>query len=308
MHWLKPYFHFTRKQTLAMVTIIVLALAFLIASWMLPLFVTRSFADDPALQQQLASLTFTDSAGEESPRKGGLAYADVEVAHAGTLFSFDPNTLSEDGFAKLGLRPKLVHTILNYRNKGGKFRSAAGMQKIYGMRPEEFARLEPYIKIAAAEKSDYPSTEGKRAYTPYNTGSNTTAHTVIDLNRADSAALERLPGIGPVLAGRVVKYRDKLGGFFNINQLAEVYGMPDSTFQQLKNQVRADESGCTKLNVNTASREALQKHPYIKYTLAKVLIAYREQHNDFKDMEELRRVALINEEIYRKIAPYLKVD
>ncbi len=65
-----------------------------------------------------------------------------------------------------------------------------------------------------------------------------TAGAIVDLNAADAAALDALPGIGPVLAGRIVAWRDANGPFRSVDELAEVSGIGGAILGQLRPLVR----------------------------------------------------------------------
>ena len=119
---------------------------------------------------------------------------------------------------------------------------------------------------------------------------------------------ERQKGIGPALASRIIKYRNRLGGFVSTEQLKEVWGMPDSTFQYLKERLTVNEIKVAQLNLNTTDFETLRKHPYINYTFAKVIEAYRRQHGNFVSADDLKKIPVITDSIYRKLLPYVAVD
>mgnify|MGYP002397645293 CR=1 FL=1 len=219
------------------------------------------------------------------------------------LFSFDPNNLSADGWRKMGIREKTIRTIQNYLNKGGRFRKPEDVKKIYGLTPGEYDRIAPYIIIKGSslpeQTSSFQTEENKahRTITP--------RYTTIDINTADTTAFISLPGIGSKLSARIVTFREKLGGFYSIDQIAETYGLPDSTFQKIRQYLKLENAVIKKININTASVDELKTHPYIKYSLAYPIIAFRYEHGLFSKPEDLKKVMPVTEEIYNKIAPYL---
>lgn len=221
------------------------------------------------------------------------------------LFTFDPNTASEKDFIKLGLPVKTVKTILKYRSKGGRFYKKEDFNKIYNLKESDYNRLLPYITIAG-------STNNKTSIysDSYSTYSRNTIAEVkpVYINTATADDLIRLPGIGPAYAKRIISFRDALGGFLRIEQLVEVYGFPDSTYQLLKDRFIVDISKVKKLNVNMATEQELARHLYIGKQMARNIIILRDGLGSFKNIEQLRQVPLINEEKYRKIAPYLVLN
>lgn len=222
----------------------------------------------------------------------------------GTLFYFDPNTLSFEGWEKLGIREKTIHTIQNYLSKGGRFREKEDLQKIYGLYKDQYERLAPYIVIENPEQSSsnlFPNEkeeqpEKKKEFRRYS---------IIEINTADTNAFISLPGIGSKLASRIVNFREKLGGFYSIDQISEIYGLPDSTFQKIKQFLKIEGTVLKQININTATLDELRSHPYIKYQLANPIIAYRDQHGAFTKIEDIKKVFVITDDIYYKIAPYL---
>ncbi len=131
---------------------------------------------------------------------------------------------------------------------------------------------------------------------------------LVYLNEADTADLLPLPGIGMKLAARIISFRDKLGGFYDINQLAETYGLPDSTFQRIKEKLHLGTKSLKQIDVNTAGLEQLRQHPYIRWHIANAIIAYRNQHGIFKDIQDLLKIDIITQEIYSKVSYYLTVE
>ena len=152
------------------------------------------------------------------------------------LFYFDPNTLSADGWKKLGLRDKTIQTIHNYLNKGGHFRKPEDLQKIYGLRQDEYEKLASYVRIEtlATSKNEESNSFSKTQNENQTTKTFAPRYSIIDINVADTTAFIALPGIGSKLAARIVNFREKLGGFYSIEQVGETFGLPDSTFQKIK--------------------------------------------------------------------------
>jgi competence protein ComEA len=130
----------------------------------------------------------------------------------------------------------------------------------------------------------------------------------IAFSEADSITLQIVPGIGPGTAGRIIKYRQHLGGFHSQNQLLEVYGVDEELTLALWEFFEFDASIFRKIPINAASVEDLSSHPYISYGEAKVLIAYRNQHGKFMNADELLNIKIFKPEWVQKINPYLTFD
>jgi DNA uptake protein ComE-like DNA-binding protein len=214
-------------------------------------------------------------------------------------FVFDPNTASESEWSRLGLSPRQVKVLNNYRVKGGKFYKKEDLRKIYSITEAQYKGLEPYIKV----KSSSPQTFTERKFPE-----NKVPHkrdVVIELNAADSAMLDQLRGIGPAFASRIIKYRSRLGGFYDKNQLKEVYGMDSVRYAQIEVQVTVDASLVRKLNANKVTFEEIRGHPYLSFKHINAMIQYRKQHGGYTRAEDLKKVLIMNEEIIRKIEPYL---
>ena len=224
----------------------------------------------------------------------------------GELFYFDPNTLSTEGWKKLGLRDKTIHTIQNYLSKGGHFKRPEDLQKVYGLFPNEYERIAAYIKIElAAETFTNKNFSEQIPIEKQSVKTYTSRYTVIEINIADTSAFISLPGIGSKLAARIVNFRDKLGGFYSIVQVGETFGLPDSTFQKIKQYLKLENISTRKININTATIDELKVHPYIKYALANPIVAYRNEHGPFAKVEDIKKVMAVTDEIYNKIVPYL---
>lgn len=215
------------------------------------------------------------------------------------LFVFNPNNLPSEDWQRLGFSEKQANVIKNYESKGGKFRSKEDVKKMFCISEKDYNRIEPFINIPAT-KPDFPEKEKRKFERP---------PLLVDIGTADSLELDKLRGIGPGFARRISIYRDKLGGFTNKEQLLEVWGLSDSLYQTLlPNIFLKDSTNIRKVNLNTADFNTLRIHPYIGYQLAGVVLNYRKQHKGFHSIDEIKKIPLVNEELYRKLAPYLVLE
>ncbi|GEO10620.1 hypothetical protein SAE01_31160 [Segetibacter aerophilus] len=223
----------------------------------------------------------------------------------GELFLFDPNTLDENGWKRLGVRDKTVNTIRNFISKGYRFRQPDDIRKIYGLRSQEADQLIPFVRILEKEGISKKIVQ-TRAYSAINHERDENTRTrIIDINLADTSAFISLPGIGTKLATRIINFRQKLGGFSSVNQLGETYGIADSTFQQIKGRLQCNNPDVKKLNINTADAHELRTHPYIRWNIANAIVNYRNQHGAYKSVDELHKIEIIDENTYTKMAPYI---
>jgi competence ComEA-like helix-hairpin-helix protein len=221
------------------------------------------------------------------------------------MFYFDPNTLSKSEWQKLGLRDKTIGTIQNYLSKGGHFKKAEDLKRVYGLRNDEYEQLAPFVKIEGKPVKDQSFDLAVRRIEKKPTFSNGSRYNIIEINAADTTAFISLPGIGSKLAGRIVNFRDKLGGFFAVEQVRETFGLPDSTFEKIRQYLKLEHKSIRKININTATVDELKAHPYIRYSLANSIIAYRNQHGPFSNIEGIKKIMVITDDIYIKISPYL---
>ncbi|NLR65481.1 helix-hairpin-helix domain-containing protein [Chitinophaga varians] len=228
-----------------------------------------------------------------------------------TLFCFDPNTLPAEGWQRLGVSARTAATIDRYRQKGGRFRSAADLERIYGLSPSLCRQLQPYVRITRTVANSRPDSimhaERRDTAYHYSTYHRKPPPRTIDVNAADTAEWQLLPGIGPGFARRIVAFREKLGGFYDISQVSECYGLPDSTFKKIQPFLQIGNGSLKKIDLNLTDEKSLAAHPYIRYKLARLIIQYRSAHGGFRHVEELRQLPLVDDVIYRKIEHYIVI-
>ena len=132
-------------------------------------------------------------------------------------------------------------------------------------------------------------------------------HFILDINISDTSQWKKLKGIGSRRASQVVKYRDLLGGFVNIEQVKEVYSISDSLYDSFSNYIVINDSSIAKININTSNINQLKNHPYIKWNIANSIVSYRNQHGLYKSLNELKKIHIISDELYIKIVSYLTI-
>jgi competence protein ComEA len=212
------------------------------------------------------------------------------------LITFDPNKASVEILKSLGLSEKQAGTVKNYRDKGGRFRQPSDFSKIYGVDRQLSERLIPYIII-------------EKEYRPATVSANGTFQNIkINLNECDSSLLDRLPGIGPILSARIIKYRNLLGGYFSHEQLKEVYGLTEETYKIVADRVFADSSDVTFININSAGFKDLIKHPYFERYDVQAILKFRELQGRIKSLAELTDNKILTPEKAKRIGPYLTFE
>lgn len=237
-------------------------------------------------------------------------------------FNFDPNTASVEQFESLGLPKFIAERIEKYRSKGGKFRKKEDFAKIYGILPDTYERLEPFITLPSADDESLrtPQAEATNVERVVATTSPSEDKTLVnntvspktnakqpirfDLNTGDTTDFMKIKGIGSGYAKRIIKFRDMLGGFASTEQIRETYGLPPETVDEILKYAFL-KSGVKRLKVNQISLTDF-RHPYLKYFQAKAIIAYRDQHGAFKNSEDLKQIKILEEATIMKILPYIE--
>ncbi|MDE3142561.1 MAG: helix-hairpin-helix domain-containing protein [Bacteroidota bacterium] len=293
---IKDYFTFSRKERAAVFILLLLIVFFIALPYLFEIKKTKPIVDEE-LQLQLKkshqkSLP-NDSINNSVDESLILTEKKVE------LFEFDPNILDVDGWKRLGIPDKTIKTILNYRSKGGKFYKPEDIRKIWGLQKNDADRIIPFAKINAVIN---PS---QKKFFSQNSASTIKNIEVLDINTASADQLMQIPGIGHSLPYRIINYREKLGAFFEMNQLRQTWGMTDSIYQLIIPFFKIESATIRKININTATDYELSKNPHISREIAKAIVMYRNQHGLFQKVEDIKKIVFINEEIYLKISPFL---
>ncbi len=216
---------------------------------------------------------------------------------------FNPNTTSVQQLINLGFPEILAKRTASYRQKGGQFRFKTDLLKIYGIDSPFYKSIAGYILLPDKVSNDEKKQQLKQAVQ-----SQKPRFVSFDLNHADTIELKSVYGIGTKLAGRIIKFRNALGGFVRMDQLHEVFGLDSAVCQRLKESSMIDENfSPTKIDLNTANERALS-HPYLNRNLAKAIVAWRFQHGKFTNINQIRDLHLLSEDAINKLLPYLKVD
>ncbi len=223
-------------------------------------------------------------------------YSEKEKIKA-TYFNFNPNTISKEEWSKLGFKDWQIKTIFNYKEKGGSWKTKTDVSKIYGVSAEVYQKLEPYILLPEEIEKTTKTSSSKN----YNQK--------VNINTADAKELTNLKGINSEkYAAIIIKYRTSLGGFIKKEQLKEVWNLSEETYKDFENQLDLGNRTPIQLNINIASNDELKQHPYIDWKTANAIEKYRKANGKFKTVEDVKKIHLISEEIYHKIAPYLKTQ
>ena len=196
---------------------------------------------------------------------------------------------------------KQISIFRNYQSSGIVFYSTEDLSKCYAISDDFVNRVADFIifpqrtekkEKVKIEKSDEKSAEQLQ---------------IIDLNSADSILLISINGVGPFYSKQILEYREKLGGFISYTQFSEIWGLEKLDIKNFKDQTKIDTTFIKKININSATFDQLYSHPYINYNQSKAIINYRLQHGYFIDIKDIQNIVLIDSDLFRKIAPYLKL-
>lgn len=298
----KDYFTFSKKERTAVIILLLLIIFFAAA----PYFYSPKFkppviskAMNEFLERNKTAATAKDTVSEnERP-----SYAQKEkIVSKHETFAFDPNTISENDWKRLGISDKTIHTIINYRSKGGKFRSAEDIRKIWGFKKEDAERLIPFVRIENTNSANKKYIAGNQQ--PINVNK----VVPIDINTASFEEWRTLPGISEGLANRIVMYRERIGGFISKEQVHKTYGVSDSVFGLIAPFLIVNMNSIPKLNINIASAYELRTKINIPDAVARSIIIYRQQYGNYQVVSDLKKIVFISDSLYQRIAPYLKTE
>jgi competence protein ComEA len=274
MEKLKSFFRFTSRERLAILLLCLLMVLFWTLPLFFPEKPPKIAMHQSHVSQTNESRTnsfaYGDAAAVSNTPESGVA-SPYNKHHSNEVptrevhyFPFNPNTISPQQWQELGLPDRTILTIQHYLQKGGRFRKPEDLRKIWGLKQAAADKLIPYVQIpaniAVGKKMEYPWQSNSQTLKKPDTFPNqrladtslsssvamkslasapsyprkTWKLPPIDINTAGTEQWMSFPGIGEVLAARIVKFRDKMGGFTSIDQVGKTYGIKDSLFQLMK--------------------------------------------------------------------------
>jgi len=237
----------------------------------------------------------------------GLTAVQAESSSA-ALFTFDPNTVSPADLLGLGLTERQAGTLINYRSSGARFRKPQDLKKVYGIDSVTSARLMPWIKIADDKSTEKPVRQVRirdSTEEPQTAVHAVIATELIDLNRCTAPDLLRLPGIGPVLSERIIKYRGLLGGFVDTEQLYEVYGLDSSVVMLISATLTLTYDSVKPLMLDSSSFSEMARHPYIGSSTARLITKYRSLTDTPVTLGDMVRQKVMSPQQALRLAPYV---
>lgn len=218
--------------------------------------------------------------------------------------NFNPNSYSKEDWIYFGFSDKQAASLLKYKSKINGFKSKQDLKDAFVVNDFMYEKMEPLlffdtlgIAFRKTEKTNYPI--------EFNESRD---QSTIDINSANAKEFKTLYGIGEKLAGRIVKFRDLLGGFYAKQQVREVYGISDSLYDSFENRLVIEDLSLKKLKINELSEKELKAHPYIDWKKAKSIINYRKDWAKIRGWSVLLKEGLLTEADRSKLEPYLSFE
>ena len=303
----KDFFYYSKSERRAVFVLSLIIVILIIGNFVLPYF---NNVPKETIVSDADRLNFEDKLHQEFKRSFDSAHVQRMTdrkEQSYRLKEFDPNTADSIELTNLGLSSFVVRNVLKYRDKGGVFRSSESFARIYGISDEIFLRLKPYISISKefVKKQEPESTVSvvQRVDTlikvfKYSEG------TLVDVGMADTTELKKIPGIGTGIAKAIVSYRNRLGGFYSLDQLQEIkYVTPE-----LMNWFKLDSMNLRKISINKAGIDLLRNHPYVNFYQAKVIVEYRKKKGKIKSLSQLSLYEEFTEKDLKRLVYYFTFD
>lgn len=204
---------------------------------------------------------------------------------------FIPEQLKVEDWVDLGFSKFIAERILRYQLRHC-IKNFKDLTCVYGIDTLLLQALKPCMRFdAQVNKQLYKSQTNQLA---------------LEINTADTQALEQLPFIGMKLAKRIVDYRTRLGGFVSLDQLMELYGLKQEQFEQMTKYLKVDPKLIQYIAINLVAFDQLRLHPYLTYSQAKAIINFRTQHGPFASSIDLQKTLVLDDVQLNKLLPYLK--
>ena len=223
-------------------------------------------------------------------------YYSKKKKYKAPVSKFNPNNYSLSDWMNLGLSEKQSVVVLKFSSRG--IYSEQDLKRIFVI-PDVLFELIRDSVVYPERFQNSPNQESFKKQAKQ--------ITLINLNTADTTEFMKIYGIGAFYAKQIIRYREKLGGYFTKEQLFEVWKMTNEAYDKIKDHVFISEKDVKRININSVTIEELKVHPYLKWNQANSIVKMRIQRNGFKNIEEIKESVLIDSETYEKLFPYLSL-
>ncbi|GAB5555003.1 MAG: helix-hairpin-helix domain-containing protein [Saprospiraceae bacterium] len=296
---MNPFFYFKQAERQGILFLLIL----IAAAFIFPKVYVHYWKVDAFFEINLSILDTVSTAPITQYEKE-KPYQKDPIVRSDTVFFFDPNQVTGSQLAQLGLSKRAASTLINFRNKGGHFYKKTDLLKIYGLEESWYAAIVDYVQIANSNPSYSAANTYTNNYEQPKYPKAPEIPVTVEVNQSTAEEWAKLKGIGPVLSSRIVKFREKLGGFYTLEQVQQTYGLADSTFQEIKDQLIL-EVQIQPFRINELSTKELASHPYLGWKEAQIISSYRSMHGPFQDSLALNKVRALDPEKIKRIRPYL---
>ena len=207
--------------------------------------------------------------------------------------SVDPNTVDTSVLFRMGVPPRLARQWVKFRDRGGFFVRKDDVGKLYSMPDSTLQRIMPYLKTPDLQNRQNNHDRASRE------------PVMVNVNTASSKELQQVRGIGAFYADKIIEYRQKLGGFLTLEQVAETPGLREGSFEEFREKLTMTQREPRLIRINQISNWKLAEHPYISRKQAEIVILNRRNRGDFKTREDLLETIVLDTATVDRLMPYI---
>lgn len=285
---LKPYFTYTKSQRGGLAVLFAIVVLLQLGYYFVDFSLVES--DSPDKQRWLAVQTQIDSLKRN-------AKSDVPK-----IYPFNPNFMTDFKGYKLGMSVAEIDRLLAFRKTNKYVNSAKEFQAVTKISDSLLAAMAPYFKFpdwVTNKKAGF----GKTAFRKFEKEK----LIVLDINTATQEDLKKVYGIGDGLSERILKEKEKFGGFVSMEQVKDIWGLSPEVIENLNKSFRIGVlPKVKKININNASVKELAQFPYFRYAVAKSIVTFRSMNGEIKSAEDLLKISGFPVDKVKIIALYLE--
>ncbi len=286
--WIRSFLSLNKGERQGIIVLAVIIILLNVGNLILPKLIKPKISPQFFTNQKIVAEFLADQKAAKDSIKQIIKINNNSRFEPDNLFQFDPNTANDAELKKIGFSQKQIKNIINYRAHGGVFSKKDDLKKIYSISEEEYLIIEPFVIIA-------PPINKKQIFI------------FTEINSADSALLVKNLHFSPHITGRIIKYRNLLGGYYNSTQLYEVYNIRRSELERALPYIKTDNSFIRKLDINKVDFKELLRHPYFDYKITKSIFDYRKTKGQFKSVIQYKDSLLIPDSVFNRQKYYLYI-